>query len=606
LHGKSLFLLFVYPLSPLVNLVIFCAAAWLVYAASLQRGHDTKRTAKPVKDHGGFVETALPSFGRDGSTSRPSNPPVLASAWNKGFDLLSALNTDRLWRILVSLIVLVVVLLPRGLGFGSVLDPWQLSPFAWKFHFQAVAYPLTQVLAGKPLLAASPPLYGYYPEFLSPVFNLIGFSIFKFCLVMAVIQAVATVILAWIAIRFIRNRALRFLCCAALLYFTGGHCMVGRHSFDPYFQYWPVRFIFPAISIPAYLWAARRGRTGSWFALGCFAGCALMWNLESGIAVTGAVVVTLAVEAIGRFLNSCSSKNLFRSLAIVLISTIATAVLFWCWMHHQAGWKPSFHETSEYQRLFYQYGLFMTPMPMAFHPWWMIVGTYLMGLCISIRAFWTGQRSPGVRLILFLSVLGTGLFTYYQGRSNDFNLLSVSWPALLLGFLYADRLLRAIQARLLPSGFRWFALPPVYLGVMAVVMFPGMITQLWSLGSSQWRVALTPSATAAGNAMERRINFIRTCVGIDRECVILADLQAVYFAETGFRSSMDAPGLTELFFMGDLEMLRSSLERALPRHLFVDPQTIERLQLAETINARYRRISTSSDGRLIYLEPLVR
>jgi len=41
----------------------------------------TKRTPKEVKGHGGFGETALPSFGRDGSTSRPSISPIPAPTW---------------------------------------------------------------------------------------------------------------------------------------------------------------------------------------------------------------------------------------------------------------------------------------------------------------------------------------------------------------------------------------------------------------------------------------------------------------------------------------------------------------------------------------------
>jgi len=563
LHANSLFLYFVYPQSPLLDLMILCVAAALLLVTCLR--------------HKGVREIFRR---RAGSEYR--------------------------WSIAVSVLAIAVVLLPRGLSFRSVLDPWDMSLFAWKGHFQAFAYPLTQVCAGKPLLTASPPLYGYFAEFLLPVFNLIGFSVFKFCLVMAVIQAIATVSIILVAIRFIRNRVLCLLYCAALLYFTGGHCVVGRNAFDPYFQYWPARFIFPALSIPLFLWAARRGAIRSWIAIGGFAGCALMWNLESGIPVTAAVSVTLAMEATGQSLNSFRRRSLImlRSLAVVLISATAVATLFWIYLQCQAGWKQPLHQTVEYQRLFYQSGMFMIPMPLKPHPWWMVAGTYLFGLCLGIRACLKGDRSRGMRLILFLSILGTGLFTYYQGRSNDYNLLNVSWPAMLLGFLFADRLLRAVQARLLSPGLCWLALPPVYLGMMGAVMFPGMVTHLWSFGSTQWRLAVAPVPNAAANAMEQRIAFIRSHVGKDRDCVILADLQAVYFAETGFRSSLDAPGLTELFYMQDLEMIRSSLDQAPPRHFFGDRKTITRFQLGDLLQARYKRVAVSRDGAIVCMEPL--
>jgi len=480
----------------------------------------------------------------------------------------------------------------------SILSTREISDFGWQVHVQAAAYSLTQVFAGKPLLTAAPPLYGFNAEFLLPLFKLTGLSVFKFCVVMGFMQAGALAAVLMIAVQHVRLPAVRLLCCAGLIYYLGCTCSVGRREYDPIFQYWPIRFIFPAFSVPLYLWAARRGALRAWAAVGVFAGLALMWNLDSGIAVAGATLFTLGCE--GRW-----AKPARGALAVMAVvgGMAATAGLFLLCLHIQAGWREPFHRTSDYQRLFYVAGFCMEPMPLAPHPWWVVVAGYLTGLGLGIQRRLAGRRDAATRLLLFLSILGIGLFTYYQGRSVDINLVNASWPAMLLAAMLADRVLRAVRARLLAPAMCWTLLPPAYLGVLALAMMPGVLIGMAALGPAQWRLALAARATGRAAMMDRRVDFIRAHVGGDADCEILAQYQAVYFMETGFRSSLDGPGLTEIFFMTDLDELRSGLMREPPRHLFIDEATAERLELREAIDSRFRVVATFPDGKLVYLEP---
>ena len=73
--------------------------------------------------------------------------------------------------------------------------------------------------------------------------------------------------------------------------------------------------------------------------------------------------------------------------------------------------------------------------------------------------------------------------------------------------------------------------------------------------------------------------------------------------ETGLRSSLDAPGLTEIFFLKDLEKLREDFVMNPPRHLFVDEETVGKLGLGEVVKNGYKTVATFPDGRLVYLEP---
>jgi hypothetical protein len=551
LEGPSLFRYFVFPASPLADLAIVYGAGGLLYLA----------------------------------------------AWRNG---VSFATNKRLWQTVAVGFGFAVALLPRGLSVRSILSTHDISPFAWEVHFQAVAYSLSQVCAGKPLLTAAPPLYGDYAEFLLPLFKVIGLSIFKFCVVMGLLQGIAMAAVLLIAVRFLRTPGARLLCCAALLYFLGSTCLVGRRPFDPVFQYFPIRFIFPALSAPLFLWAARRATLTAWGALGAFAGLALMWNLETGIAVGGAILFTQTLEAISALLDR--KRYLVIAPAITWITMLSTAALFWLFLEIQCAWRPPFHLTADYERLFYQAGYMMAPMPLGPHPWWLVAAAYLLGMGFGIQRFLSGRRDAVTRLALFLSILGIGLFLYYQGRSVDFNLMNASWPAILLAGLLTDRLLRAIRAGRLSRGTCWVALPAVYLGLLALVMLPGALVRVWSFGAGQWRAAIAPAATDA-DIIGRRVEFIREKVGKDSDCVILADYQAAYFMETGFRSSIDMPGRTEFFFMADLDKLRAALLANPPRHLFADAATLDWLELTGTVNARFRTVATTPDGKLSYLEP---
>ena len=251
----------------------------------------------------------------------------------------------------------------------------------------------------------------------------------------------------------------------------------------------------------------------------------------------------------------------------------------------------------------------MMPMPLSPHPWWLVVLVYLFALTFGLKAMWDGSRGPFARLSLFLSILGLGLFTYYQGRSHDFNLANAAWPAILIGFLFADRLFRAIRARLIPQQLRWVAIPGIYLGTVAALALHGAFAALWKFGIPQWRMALAsprpwPACLENGkfcDPITGNLEFIRSQVGQDRDCVILAKFQAVYFAETGLRSAIDGPGTTEFFFQSDVAALQKALAEKRVRHVFVDSFALTTFKLSDTLKAHYWPAGFHSE--LICLEP---
>ena len=170
----------------------------------------------------------------------------------------------------------------------------------WFDHLDAVVSAIASVRHGNTLLVDSYSQYGLFPELLSPVLALLPPGVFGVTLVFAALQLMALLCL------------LRFLCCrinnpvvllvgtAALLMVTFVlHTRFGlRYSEpDPVFQYWPIRFIGPALSVPIVMWAFRHLNFKRLLLLAAWTGLCLFWNLDSGIAVfygMTLLVVTLA------------------------------------------------------------------------------------------------------------------------------------------------------------------------------------------------------------------------------------------------------------------------------------------------------------------------
>lgn len=517
---------------------------------------------------------------------------VLLAVGPRGWMLTRGVR--RAWAIGAGLLGGAILFIPRAIGVDTALEH-SLSSWAIPMHFQACIFGLTQLCAGK-ALSLTMPLYGGYAEFLAPIFRLIGLSVLKVSLVMTTLCAVALAANLAVLARFIRQPAVLFLATAAMLYTFTGVWTGGQVPFDPYFQYLPVRVLFPALSIPLYLWVARQTKPAPWLAAGAFCGFALAWNLDSGIAVAGAVFFTATAETAAR-------RTGLLNLAVAVAGMAAVFLGFSLYLQWETHGIRPLHTTAEYQRLFYEFGLLMIPVPDGLHPWMAILAVYLLGLTLGLRSFLDGRHSPFARVAVLLSILGAGLYTYYQGRSHDYNLITAGWPSVLLAFLLVDRLLRSIRAGILAPGMRWLGFAAAYVGVVAVLLFPAKAAILAREGLPRWQAALSGAPVRAGDSIRGQVEFIRSHTGTDRDCAILSAYQTVLYAETGFRFPYNVPGVSEMFFKADLDALHRALLLHPVRHLFVDFPMLQDLELSAVLAPRYRIVAAYRHGELVCMEP---
>ena len=466
-------------------------------------------------------------------------------------------------------------------------------------HFEAVFYAMSQVMAGKTLLADLPAQYGLYAELLRPLFSIIGLSVLKFTVLVTVLQGIACFALLAFCVRTMHLRWLRCLAVLTLSMFVGSTWIAISDSplGHEYYQLWPIRFFFPAISLLAFLAACRRGTSPHWVGLtAALAGIAVVWNLESGIAVFGALVACLLVRLLfGDRSDRAQNARLFLT---GLLLPIALVAIFFLFLFFKSDGRIHLLEWAKYQTIFYSTGFGMLPMSPRPHPWIAVLGAYLYGIAGAVLAHF--ERKPSVHwdVILYLSIVGLGLFTYYQGRSHDVVLSFVIWPAILIVFLLADQTLRAVRAARLPRPMAWTTAP--------VIIFGMLISLQWLIGvpklvgmtyASVKAIASGPSAS-----LNEAIAFIKAKVGSDRAVEILDPGQSVYFAATGLGSATGGPGMVETLLVEDRDRLINGLSAAPVSHVFIKLGPDGQIPLPYRGLLSVYRVVETKNG-LQYLEP---
>ena len=432
--------------------------------------------------------------------------------------------------------------------------------------FEAVFYSVSQVANGKTILADLPAQYGLYAELLRPALS--GSStVLRFTTTMAILE-----LLAWLGILFaarilVRSNLLFLLAGLALSTLVGEMWLYGINAADPYYQYWPIRLIFPCLATVVFiLYLFRRHQsTLSLTLLGCIAAAACIWNLDSGVPVLGATAAYLLSHVIAPPRRTSRIQATTRLLWMVTVWA-ATLAAFFVYLRLKAGRPLDWRQLFEYQKVFYSAGINLLPMPVSFHPWVLVGVVYVSAILIYISYLHRRKADRFSALLFFLSILGVGLFAYYQGRSHEWVFTIVIWPAVLIGFALLDRIRRICVTRLLPRATMLAAAPIVILAaLLGWSSFQELPRIVGSVMQNQ-PGKITPS----GAKLEDAIVFIRkNTVGRDR-AIILSYHQATYFGETRLASAIGGPGIIEMVFRSDWERFVREVLQAQDVPVFVD------------------------------------
>lgn len=475
----------------------------------------------------------------------------------------------------------------------------------WSVHADPVYYALSQVVGGKTLLIDLPSQYGMFPELLAPLFRLIGLSVFKLSAAFAVMQIVSLAALFAVLAKLVRSTAILLATGLALVMATFETVLFFGGIEERYYQYWPIRVFWPALSVAGFWWFLRRRTLRRSAAMSLLSAAGLIWNLDSGLFISVVFAAYLVTRAITRPRAGRDEWPLRRYAAALVIHGVVTAGCigaFWAVLVLTGDGPIDPFWLFGYQKIFYGLGLMMLPLPRALHPWMSVLGIYLVALIAAISAF--RARPPAIRddMLFYLSMLGLGLFVYYEGRSHVLNLVTVCWPAVLILGIGSDHLLRAVRARALPLA--QLASPVAAIAVLVLASGTLLLHTPSLARDAAHRLATRGVPDEA--FVQSELALIRRNSKPGQACLILSQRQGIYYAETGLVSPVRGPGLVELLLQSEQDaFVAKFLSGSLDCVFYgIGGFTDAGLKLPmSSVLDRYRVADRNKDDTMLYLVP---
>ena len=319
------------------------------------------------------------------------------------------------------------------------------------FHFDAYFYPVYKVYSGQTPLIDFKNIYGFYPYFLAPILAVMGgASMFHFSLIMTVLVAICYLSIFFSLTLLLKNKLFSTLCAAAIINWMGEFTGVY------YLQYVPQRFLFPSVLLllcVLYL-AAKKMSQKKWLKAVTFfiISLSLLWNLDTGLVVAIAYPAFLIYQSLAE--HNLKDRQLYRDIGSAFAGTLAAAVgaylLLLLITYVRTGQCFQFADLFYAQAIFYHYGFYMLKIPLI-HEWILLISLYTTALVKSIKDLsfmkttCSAERNALGPMYFLLSVMGLGLFSYYQGRSHDYVFSYVCWPGFVLLALFAQEYLEQIK-----------------------------------------------------------------------------------------------------------------------------------------------------------------
>jgi hypothetical protein len=483
------------------------------------------------------------------------------------------------------------------------LASWRLVSVAsvtagpnWSSHADPIFYVLNAVASGKTLLSDLPSQYGLFAEILAPMLRVTGVSVFSVSGMFALLQFISLGSLVFVLRRLVKSNVVFAVSAVSVVLVTFETVMYfGGHP-ERYFQYWPIRFFWPGVSVISfYLFSQRQSMIrGAWNAV--VGTVAVLWNFDSGLFVIVAFGSYLGARAFfgkqggASLASSWIRADYLRMMVLqgfIVVFGIFSFYIYLCW---KAESGLNLKWLFEYQKIFMSLGFAMLPLPTEVHPWMSILGIYLLMLLVAINAWNRGKTGVRVNMYFYLSILGLGLFVYYQGRSHILNLVTVCWPAVFVVAIGTDEMLRAVRARLLPISQLWLPLAGCTFLLIGAISFLQHVPMMWNDAKREFLTRGRPLEPV----VQSELDFIRQASANYTGCYLLTRRQGLYLAEVGLQPTLKGPGRVEILLKADQDRLRDQLIDGAVPCIFLGAGQVSEAELGiveEDLKIRYETIN---------------
>ena len=314
-----------------------------------------------------------------------------------------------------------------------------------KYNFDAVYYSMTQAYSGSAMLVDGfTNTYGLYPQFLNLIFHVIGLSVFKFTLVMALLTGLAFFFNFYALKQFVHNKVILFFGILTVIFFPYLTFKLGQ-NFDCNFAQYPIRYIIPSTLIfLASLYLKNRSKLIYWLTFGLLAFFTL-WNPEIGLV---SYLSWLVFNTYNDFYGTDGKFN-FRKIAMhwaVGVGCIAVAFFMYKLLIAAFyGASPDLSLLFGTVLVFGKVGFGLLPMTLV-HPWNLMAIVLIFGFLYPISRWQKKEITPRSSMILLTAVISVGFLVYFQGRSHNWQLSQSSGVSLILLTLLGDELWKTVKS----------------------------------------------------------------------------------------------------------------------------------------------------------------
>ena len=395
--------------------------------------------------------------------------------WNRPFLIYSIYNNHAMYFIVMTLLLAYIAYrefqLPRsqmacriyGYAAGLILliftiviasnSTAAISDQRLQLHFMSYFRSVVQSYFGKTIFVGTDSSYGAYSLVLLPLFKIIGLRLFTFSFVMIVLTCISFGCLFLFLYSITSSYCLSIMSLGSMLWYG----YVWNNSvlyFDRFFQTVPHRILFPAIMVWL-VWRYQKQRNAyvkkfQYHVICAFCIFGMIWNPETGAIVLLSWFIFLFLDTVTAY----GSAGIFRVIRVIFYHLVRQVI--WLAVIFLLFSAIIYFRTGEVINLAYK--LFYFPIligmygidaiPVNTDSWQFTALVYIIGFLYGMaRLLFDGHADKKQALMLvFLSILGTGLFNYFTGHSEVFTLASVSWPCFLILAVICKDLILGLHA----------------------------------------------------------------------------------------------------------------------------------------------------------------
>jgi hypothetical protein len=330
--------------------------------------------------------------------------------------------------------------------FASFLILNEYHPYnANSLNLSIVVHPIIQSAFGVGLQSELRAQYGMYGEILAPVISFANLifdtevTLTGITFILALIFFISYFSVYLFLRTHLHNRLLLGVSFIGFMYLS--LFAVTTWPSELYYQYYPIRLLFPMTSLLVVIAVSRTKSIVLVASTFVYLTVGMFWNLDVGLFTLLAVLVFFyALYAVGK-LPTANEKNRFKVLLLPPVIILITVLAF-NFIH-----LLRFGRGISLELFFASQKLFLSgQIPPINGVWRFVFLIYVCTLSYSIISLRRKFDIVFQAQILFISLLGLGLFLYFINNPHPAVLSNTYWPSIVLLILYTDRILKSLQS----------------------------------------------------------------------------------------------------------------------------------------------------------------